>query len=74
MLILFLVSIPVAIAFFSILRISSWLTTPFHVHHTRPCLPLHLCEFRFQVPRRMLSPAHSLLLVDRYIPECGRMF
>jgi hypothetical protein len=29
MLVLFLVSIPVAIAFFSILRISSWLTTPF---------------------------------------------
>jgi solute carrier family 41 len=28
MLVLFLVSIPVAIAFFSILRISSWLTTP----------------------------------------------
>ena len=29
MLVLFLVSIPVGIAFFSILRISSWLTTPF---------------------------------------------
>lgn len=28
MLVLFFVSIPVAIAFFSILRISSWLTTP----------------------------------------------
>ena len=29
MLVLFLVSIPVGIAFFAILRVSSWLTTPF---------------------------------------------